>query len=84
MPEMPYEEEKESAIHIVFTGFGSVMYNNFNIENVSPEQILAVSAVLELYAKAEIAERRVQRLEEIHQLDALKKISEPKVEIARS
>lgn len=55
--------EEKSFIYIEFEDVGSVEITNYKLENVSPLQLLAVSAFLEFEGKATLSVQRAAQMQ---------------------
>lgn len=76
-------EAPKSQIIITFAGVDSIAIADIVMQAVSPLQIIAVAALLELYAKSDIAETRAAKIQAIQNQEAAKRIAQPRIEVAK-
>lgn len=72
-------DEPVSRLTIVFEGVGSAHFT-MHVENITPLQLLALSAFLEVEAKQHLLAQKAQQQQ---QLAEQKKIIVPKLEVAK-
>lgn len=58
---MTEEEKSESFLGVKFVDVGSVVFENIQVSNLTPLQMLAFAAFLEVEAKSRLAEEREMR-----------------------
>jgi hypothetical protein len=70
--------EEKSFVYIEFEGIGSAEITNYNLQNVSPLQLLAMASYMEFEGKAALSVQRAAQVQANLERQQLQRIAVPK------